>query len=109
MSDGPRSTYEPLLRLGSFVAVFAMMAIWEAWAPRRSRQFSRRQRWPHNIALLVIDVAIVRIVAPGVAIAVALAGEANGWGSTELHCATQLARYRAQPCYSSIWSSIFSM
>jgi sterol desaturase/sphingolipid hydroxylase (fatty acid hydroxylase superfamily) len=76
----PLGFYEPLLRLGSFAAVFAVMALWEAWAPRRSAQFSRRQRWPHNIALLVVDVAVVRVVAPGVAIAVALAGEDNGWG-----------------------------
>ena len=64
-------TYESLLRLGSFVAVFAVMALLEVWAPRRNRQFSRRQRWPHNIALLVIDVAVVGVLAPGVAIAVA--------------------------------------
>jgi len=73
-------TYEPMLRLSSFFAVFAAMAVWEVWAPRRGRQFSRRQRWPHNIALLLIDVAVIRIVAPGAAIAVAVAGEANGWG-----------------------------
>jgi sterol desaturase/sphingolipid hydroxylase (fatty acid hydroxylase superfamily) len=72
--------YEPLLRLGSFFVVFTAMAVWEIWAPRRSRQFSRLQRWPHNIALLVIDVVIIRIVAPGLAIAVAMVGEVNGWG-----------------------------
>ena len=80
IQNGVPRLYEPLLRLGSFAAAFAVMALWEAWAPRRSAQFSRRQRWPHNIALLVVDVAVVRVVAPGVAIAVALAGEDNGWG-----------------------------
>ena len=72
--------YEPLLRLGSFLAVFALMAAWEIAAPRRTAQFSRLKRWPHNIALLVIDVAFLRIAAPGAAIAVAIAGESNGWG-----------------------------
>jgi len=56
------------------------MALWEAAAPRRRSEFSRVRRWPHNLALLAIDVAVVRIVAPGAAIAVAMAGEANGWG-----------------------------
>jgi sterol desaturase/sphingolipid hydroxylase (fatty acid hydroxylase superfamily) len=56
------------------------MALWEVSAPRRRREFSRLGRWPHNIALLLIDVAVIRVVAPGVAIAVAIAGETSGWG-----------------------------
>jgi sterol desaturase/sphingolipid hydroxylase (fatty acid hydroxylase superfamily) len=37
-------------------------------------------RWPNNIGLVFLDTALVRIVAPGAAIAVALAAEAYGWG-----------------------------
>jgi sterol desaturase/sphingolipid hydroxylase (fatty acid hydroxylase superfamily) len=70
----------PLLRLAVFVAIFAAMAIWEALAPRRRRRFGRSARWVPNLALLAIDVAAVRVLAPGAAIAVALAGEARGWG-----------------------------
>ena len=72
--------YEPWLRLTAFVGVFALMAAWEVAAPRRRRQFPRRLRWPHNIALLLVDIAVVRVAAPGLAIAVAMAGELNGWG-----------------------------
>ena len=64
---------EPLIRLAAFLAVFAAVALWEALAPRRSRAFARRARWPHNIALVFLDNALVRVVAPGAAIAVALA------------------------------------
>jgi sterol desaturase/sphingolipid hydroxylase (fatty acid hydroxylase superfamily) len=71
---------EPLIRLGAFLAVFVAVALWEALAPRRRGAFSRRARWPHNIGLLAVDVAVLRVVAPGAAIAVALAGEAHGWG-----------------------------
>jgi sterol desaturase/sphingolipid hydroxylase (fatty acid hydroxylase superfamily) len=71
---------EPLLRLGSFLAVFAVLAAWEWRAPRRDRAFPRRSRWPHNAGLLLVDVIVLRIAAPGAAIAVALAGEARGWG-----------------------------
>ena len=60
--------------------MFAAVALWEALAPRRGRAFARRVRWPHNIALVVLDTAVVRLLAPGAAIAVALAGEAHGWG-----------------------------
>ena len=73
-------THEPMLRLGSFLAIFTLMALWELAAPRRTPRFSRAKRWPHNLALLCVDVAVLRIVAPGAAIAVAVAGETHGWG-----------------------------
>jgi sterol desaturase/sphingolipid hydroxylase (fatty acid hydroxylase superfamily) len=71
---------EPVIRLAVFLGVFAAVALWEALAPRRARAFPRRARWPHNIALVLLDNALVRVVAPGAAIAVALAAEAHGWG-----------------------------
>lgn len=71
---------EPALRFGAFAAVIVLVAAWEAVAPRRRRSFARRERWPHNFALLVLDVAIVRLLAPGVAIAVAAAAARRGWG-----------------------------
>lgn len=74
------ASYEPFIRLGVFLAVFGAMAWWEHVAPRRRPMFARAVRWPHNVGLLVVDVVILRIVAPGAAIAVALAGEAHGWG-----------------------------
>ena len=73
-------TSEQLVRIGLFLGIFTAMALWEALAPRRSRQFPRAARWTPNLALLAIDVAVVRVAAPGAAIAVALAGEAHGWG-----------------------------
>ncbi|MCX7960318.1 MAG: sterol desaturase family protein [Burkholderiales bacterium] len=77
----PFSTeFEAALRLAAFVAVFAAVALWEAAAPRRQRAFARRARWPHNLGLLALDVALLRLLAPGAAIAVALAAEARGWG-----------------------------
>ncbi|HEU0199449.1 MAG TPA: sterol desaturase family protein [Burkholderiaceae bacterium] len=71
---------EPLVRIGSFVAVFAGVAVWEALAPRRARAFRRSERWPHNLGLLLLDVVVLRLIAPGAAVAVAVLGEAHGWG-----------------------------
>jgi sterol desaturase/sphingolipid hydroxylase (fatty acid hydroxylase superfamily) len=71
---------EPLIRLGAFLGVFASVALWEIAAPRRRAAFARRARWPHNLGLLVLDGVVVRLVAPGAAIAVAIAGEGHGWG-----------------------------
>jgi sterol desaturase/sphingolipid hydroxylase (fatty acid hydroxylase superfamily) len=72
--------FEPLIRLGAFLGVFVAVALWEVLAPRRRAAFGRGARWPHNLGLLVVDAAVLRILAPGAAIAVALAGEAHGWG-----------------------------
>ena len=71
---------EPLIRFGAFIVVFFAMALWEALAPRRQRALARTTRWPHNIALLLVDVAVLRVLLPGAATAVALAGEAQGYG-----------------------------
>ena len=71
---------EPVLRIAAFALVLAVMALLEWRAPRRRLAFERRRRWPHNIGLLLVDVAMLRLVAPGAAIAVALAGEVLGFG-----------------------------
>jgi sterol desaturase/sphingolipid hydroxylase (fatty acid hydroxylase superfamily) len=71
---------EPVLRLLAFGGVFALVAGWEALAPRRQALFSRQQRWPHNLALLALDVLVVRVLAPGAAVATAIAAESRGWG-----------------------------
>ena len=71
---------EAWIRLAVFAAVFAAVALWEYAAPRRRAAYARRERWPHNLGLLVVDALAVRILAPGAVIAVALAAEARGWG-----------------------------
>ena len=72
--------FEGAIRFAAFVAVFAAVALWEALAPRRKRSFERRARWPHNLGLLLVDVALVRVFAPGAAIAVAMTAAGSGWG-----------------------------
>jgi len=74
------SAFEPWLRAGAFALVFLLVAVWEAMAPRRARRFDRRRRWPHNLALFALDVLIVRLVAPGAAVAVAFVAEERGLG-----------------------------
>ncbi len=79
--DGNTTTaHEPLIRLGAFIFIFLAMALWETLWPRRQQAFARRARWPHNIGLLLVDVAVLHVVAPSTAIALALAGEVHGWG-----------------------------
>jgi sterol desaturase/sphingolipid hydroxylase (fatty acid hydroxylase superfamily) len=71
---------EAFIRLAAFIAVFALVALWELTAPRRKALHPRRARWPQNLGLLLVDVVALRLLAPGAAIAVAVAGEEHGWG-----------------------------
>jgi sterol desaturase/sphingolipid hydroxylase (fatty acid hydroxylase superfamily) len=71
---------EPLIRLGFFLGVFAAMAAWERAAPRRRLGLSRWLRWPNNLGLTALNTALARGVIPTAAVAVALLGEARGWG-----------------------------
>jgi sterol desaturase/sphingolipid hydroxylase (fatty acid hydroxylase superfamily) len=71
---------EESLRPAIFLAVFAAVALWEWIAPRRKRALPRGWRWPHNLGLLLVDIAVLRILAPGAAIAVAVAAQDRGWG-----------------------------
>ena len=72
--------FEPLIRLAAFLAVFGVVALWEVLKPRRSPAIGRLARWPHNIGILVVNSVVLRLLASGSAIAVAVAGEARGWG-----------------------------
>ncbi len=71
---------EPAIRLGFFVAIFALVAVWETVAPRRPRTVSRRLRWPNNLGIVAFNTVLLRIVFPAAAVGMALAGERQGWG-----------------------------
>ena len=72
--------HEPALRLSAFLGVFALMALAEALAPRRRRDFSRLQRWPANLGIVVIDTLLLRLVFPTAAVGVAMIAAARGFG-----------------------------
>ena len=72
--------YEPLIRLGAFGSILAMMALWELLAPRRSQVVGRMRRWPGNVGIVALDTVLVRLVFPIVAVGMAALAEARGWG-----------------------------
>jgi sterol desaturase/sphingolipid hydroxylase (fatty acid hydroxylase superfamily) len=71
---------EPQMRLIVFAGVFAVMAAWEMLAPRREQRIGRGARWPSNIAIVILDTVLVRLVFPTTAVGLALLAEAQGWG-----------------------------
>lgn len=72
--------HEPVIRLTAFVAVFAAMALWELAAPRRAQAIPRRERWPANVAVVVLDTLLLRLLFPTAAVGLAVVGEARGFG-----------------------------
>ncbi len=72
--------WELLVRLGAFLGVFAAMAAWEVFAPRRTRLFSRRVRWSGNLGLVAVDAVVVRLAFPVAAVGFAAMAAGRGWG-----------------------------
>jgi sterol desaturase/sphingolipid hydroxylase (fatty acid hydroxylase superfamily) len=72
--------FEPAIRLTASLGVLAGMALWEIAAPRRRRNIPRVIRWTNNLALVVIDTAILRLTFPIPAVGLAVLAEERGWG-----------------------------
>jgi sterol desaturase/sphingolipid hydroxylase (fatty acid hydroxylase superfamily) len=67
-------------RLLFAAAVFAIMAAWEVWAPRRRLAAGRRSRWPSNLGIVVVDVLTVRLLVPTAAVGASLYAAGQGIG-----------------------------
>ncbi len=72
--------HESLIRLGFFLAILILMAVWEGVAPRRRLQTSKATRWFNNLGLVFIDTMTLRLLVSFSAIDTALFAEKAGWG-----------------------------
>ncbi len=68
------------IRLGFFFGIFALMAVWEIFAPRRTLTVPKTVRWTNNLGLVVFNSLILRLLFPVAAVGVALFAEQHGWG-----------------------------
>ncbi len=68
------------IRLGSFLGIFALMALWEALSPRRHRSMTRRARWTGNLGLVIMNSLLLRLILPAAAVGAAAFATAHGWG-----------------------------
>lgn len=73
-------THEPAIRVGAFTVIFAVMALWEVFAPKRRQSIGRWKRWPSNLGVVVLDSVLARLIFPTAAVGVALYAKAHGWG-----------------------------
>jgi sterol desaturase/sphingolipid hydroxylase (fatty acid hydroxylase superfamily) len=73
-------SFEIALRIAAYAAVFASLAVWEIWWPRRALEVGRKPRWPNNLGILVIDAMAVRLLIPVAAVGAAMFADGRGWG-----------------------------
>jgi sterol desaturase/sphingolipid hydroxylase (fatty acid hydroxylase superfamily) len=68
------------VRLGFFLAVFALMLVWELWLPRRGLTVSKSYRWFSNLGLLAINSLMLRLIFPAAAVGLAYSAADLHWG-----------------------------
>jgi sterol desaturase/sphingolipid hydroxylase (fatty acid hydroxylase superfamily) len=71
---------EAAVRLILAAVVFAIMAGWEVFAPRRKLSSGRKSRWPSNLGVVVVDALLVRLVLPAAAVGASLYAAGHGIG-----------------------------
>lgn len=72
--------HEAAIRLGFFVGIFAVMAIWEVAAPRRALTVPKLSRWANNLGLVALNTLLLRLLFPAAAVGLAAYASIQGWG-----------------------------
>mgnify|MGYP000515665896 CR=1 FL=1 len=72
--------HEPTIRLSCFFGIFALMAMVEVFAPKRKLTAGRGWRWLNNLALVILNSVVVRLLFPTATVAVVLFTEQHQLG-----------------------------
>lgn len=72
------------IRLMASLGIFLVMISWEYFLPRRVQTLTRKQRWPVNLGLAVLNMGVVRLTVGGIVYLCALDALENGWGLLNL-------------------------
>jgi sterol desaturase/sphingolipid hydroxylase (fatty acid hydroxylase superfamily) len=72
--------HEAAIRLGFFLGIFAVVALWEVLAPRRAHTVSKARRWVNNLGLVALNTLLLRLLFPAAAMGLAAFAAEQGWG-----------------------------
>lgn len=72
--------HELAVRLGFFLGIFAVMALWELAAPRRTLTISKTLRWVSNLGIVALNSVLLRVLFPAAAVGMAVFASSRGWG-----------------------------
>jgi len=73
-------THEAAIRLGFFLGIFALMALWEVLAPLRVLTVSKAVRWVNNLGLVALNTVLLRLLFPAAVVGMAAVATEQGWG-----------------------------
>ena len=71
---------ETVIRLSAALAIFFLMIAWEYLSPRRTQPSNRKQRWPVNLGLALLNMAVMRVTVGGIAYLSAVNAATQGFG-----------------------------
>lgn len=77
-------TTQDTIRIGSYLSVLILMALWELMAPRRPFTVSKLRRWGGNLTVVALNTLLARLLFMGGAVSVAVATQERGWGLLHL-------------------------
>ena len=75
---------EAVTRLGFFLGIFALVALWELALPRRRLSQPRWLRWYANLGIVALNTTLVWVLVPLAPVALAMMAESRGWGILNL-------------------------
>ena len=71
---------EPLVRATAFFSILILMMVIEVLAPKRRLQVNKYLRWSNNIALVVFNTVLIRLLLPVATVGVAIYASGNSIG-----------------------------
>lgn len=80
LRGGGRSRAVWSIRFGVFAAVFAVVALFEVWLPRRKLRYRKWQRWAANFGLIAVDIVAQRLLFGAAAITAAIYAQTHAFG-----------------------------
>lgn len=92
--------HEAQIRLGFFIGVFVLMAVWEILTPRRGLLHRKSVRWSNNLGLVVLNTVLLRLVFPAAAVGMAAFAQAQGWG---------IFNYLEVPAWLAVLASVIAL
>ena len=68
------------IRIGFFLGILAVLALWEWLAPRRVLTVSKLSRWANNLGMVFVYTLLLRVIFPAAAVGMAAYAHRAGWG-----------------------------
>lgn len=78
---------EALVRVGFFLGVLAILAVWELRAPRRSLTTPKPTRWLSNLGIVLINTSLLHVTLPVTATGMAILAGERTWGLLNFYSA----------------------